>query len=799
MWATRVCPRLSPGPGYSRNLETAQHLASKDARPTWLPRPLRRPALIGMIIVTLTIVALLEVAARKLPAAGSQSTDPAASRSQPTSSLRQRRQVEVGSSVAFTSTLVYTPVYRSTSPAGGSSAVAISDYAQDITTVYTPILSDISQSTQTSSSEPVTSFAATSLYAQDSRTIYSPAPPSAPPSVYAQDATTVLYTRLHSAYGGDETGLCTPFPSSATMSHEAYASDIATIYTPLAKTTQYTSIHQQTSDATAVSTLLQITASAYAYDTITLYTASLPAETSSVRRKYSTLTTTYVALRNADNPNYNQKLMPASSITDDAITIYSIVVKYPAWASVLSSLVPVAVITLYRGFWSLFYASIKLIEPFILLSGPSGAPAKRVLHSYYTSTAALNPLIAVQNGHWLMIWASVVYLASGMFAPLASETLMTNTHSCPEATNAGPGEPNPCLGQLMVDLRAVRALQGLLAFAGIMVRLSSVKRYDASLHFSKLISLALMLRRLKTTGVHNDPSSIAGIASLVHHPDVLFHFKSVDGEAGDKAMKLHLSGKRYRLGSYYDEQGAYRYGFLPVTSTSRIDWRPLPQDPQSIEQFRNTLTADRRALRPGNVRTNKQNTAMDIGLWLITLGLFAVIIAYYFESSGNGFNRFFNSESFGPRFVLTFVGGIITATWKIIYFDVSLKSVYAALAADPLAGVDARQSICKTQATLPLTGLVQALISRHYFEAFIGFVAVIGELLIIALPGIPFTSGERLWQFYICSYMSLSILGIMILAVPVLLIWRLKMVPHLPIPLPASSAMSLLLGVMARY
>jgi hypothetical protein len=57
-------------------------------------------------------------------------------------------------------------------------------------------------------------------------------------------------------------------------------------------------------------------------------------------------------------------------------------------------------------------------------------------------------------------------------------------------------------------------------------------------------------------------------------------------------------------------------------------------------------------------------TIGDISLAILMLGSFGVAIAYYLDGSNDGFNRFFNSHSFGPKFVIVFAAGIIVTQWK---------------------------------------------------------------------------------------------------------------------------------------
>ncbi|KAK3613036.1 hypothetical protein LTR22_028337, partial [Elasticomyces elasticus] len=56
----------------------------------------------------------------------------------------------------------------------------------------------------------------------------------------------------------------------------------------------------------------------------------------------------------------------------------------------------------------------------------------------------------------------------------------------------------------------------------------------------------------------------------------------------------------------------------------------------------------------------------DCILALFTIGTFVVVLAYYLDTHDDGFNRFFNSNSFGPRFTLTSAGTILASRRKSV-------------------------------------------------------------------------------------------------------------------------------------
>lgn len=71
------------------------------------------------------------------------------------------------------------------------------------------------------------------------------------------------------------------------------------------------------------------------------------------------------------------------------------------------------------------------------------------------------------------------------------------------------------------------------------------------------------------------------------------------------------------------------------------------------------------------------------------------------------------------------------------------------------------------------------LFSRHYFTSFIALIALLSELLVIFLGGVPYAPGQFYVELQISSYVSIALLGLMVLGVIALMVWKRRM-PDLP-------------------
>jgi hypothetical protein len=293
--------------------------------------------------------------------------------------------------------------------------------------------------------------------------------------------------------------------------------------------------------------------------------------------------------------------------------------QWPLWKAFEGGYIPLMFAVIFKLFWTSIYANIKLIEPFIQLSTPKGGFARNVFHTFYlSSNLTPYPLLALLKGRWLVFWTSLVYVVVSLLAPLAAECIFVDTnYGCP---NPNPAQPdNPCWPpKLSHDPTILRLLQALLSYVAVM-------------------TLVIMFMVLGSqTGVSSDPSSIAGITALVHHPDLLADFRELGSDASSKEIKSRLAGKRYHLGSYQRSDGVWRYGIVPLD--------PSPQVGSTYDSIPQPV--------PRKRRSPLVRSAMDLCFIFFILGVLGVVVAYFKDGSDSGFNRFFNSNSFGPRFFM---------------------------------------------------------------------------------------------------------------------------------------------------
>lgn len=312
--------------------------------------------------------------------------------------------------------------------------------------------------------------------------------------------------------------------------------------------------------------------------------------------------------------------------------VLEIIQTWPAWKIFVGGYCPVFLAVLFKLFWTAIYAKIKLIEPFTRMARPEGSVASETLHTYYLSSYLMpDAIFSMMKGHWLIFWSAVVYLAVGLLAPLSSEVLFADSNwNCPNPDFSEDKKLIPCFPpKLSVDPVMVRLLQGLLAFIAVMT-----------------INLMIMMMRT-ATGLYSDPSSIGAIAALTHHPDVLDDFRKLDDEVLLQDVRKKLGTRRYKLDNYQRSDGIWRYGFVPFSPANTISYDWNDENGPGPEKIKRAKT-----FSEGSRQQAIWDAVFDCSFLLLLLATMGILIAFFKDSGDNAFNRFFNSNTFGPRFVM---------------------------------------------------------------------------------------------------------------------------------------------------
>ena len=409
---------------------------------------------------------------------------------------------------------------------------------------------------------------------------------------------------------------------------------------------------------------------------------------------------------------------------------------------------------IFRVTFGWLYAATKMLEPFYLLTQPEGTPAQDFFNINYLSTNdSFEPYKAMLSGHWLMLWTSLLYTFVGLASPFASELL----RFYPSCENNSSGE-RICAAAMWINPTIARILQVILSVTFIMLAI-----------------IWWLLGRL-SSGVYSDPSSIASMMSLLHHPATMEGFRHLNQWTSKKETVKTLADKCYRLKSYQEPEGPNYYGVVATRGCASEEggdlYRPLP----NIKSEYQEESSANDAFPPLLAQSRKPfQIIRDVVFVLVTVGILILVAVYYINSADNGFERFFDSQSFGPRFLITFVGVIIHSQWERLEREISVNEPFSRL----LSGHATPEStILVSRSLIPVTSFFTALYRRSFFVAHIAFVAITAEVLIIVLPGIPFNSAQLFRAFIVSAYLAMAILALMLLTL--LAVWLRPKGPALP-------------------
>jgi hypothetical protein len=406
---------------------------------------------------------------------------------------------------------------------------------------------------------------------------------------------------------------------------------------------------------------------------------------------------------------------------------------------------PTFLTVLLRSGWAMIFAATKMMEPFYRLARRGGASAQEsLLADYLSGGLSLDTLRAMWRGNWVLLLAGLVHLGTALVVTLAGESMRVKpTGYC----HTHVSTHQPCDPVWAINRPVVRVMEALLCAIFVLV-------------------VALLFHtRKRFSGVFTDPSRISSMADLLGHPAFVEDLRNIPPFATADEVKAALARNRYMLAGFEVPGGRLRYGIVkteegPPSSSSSL----LPsQTPAGYTAFPNSeyqhyYSPPRKSWQASVARL------LDVAFFLaVVLALFSIILAYWFLSGDDPLNNFFNSDTFGPRFLLT--GGAVVASsgWKRFEREARIMEPYRRMA-DKRQLARAEDSVYASPTGTPFSTVFVALARRSYAVAVIAAVALLSQVLIIAVPGVPFSEGQIVPAYRASTFVSLAILGVMVLA-----------------------------------
>jgi hypothetical protein len=99
---------------------------------------------------------------------------------------------------------------------------------------------------------------------------------------------------------------------------------------------------------------------------------------------------------------------------------------------------------------------------------------------------------------------------------------------------------------------------------------------------------------------------------------------------------------------------------------SRYGFAPLPTEHYDFDK-QNGQNTSRLNTQLYVILAKYSSAALIVSTLIILTGLLGLLIAYSEDCSNSGFNNFFNSNAFGPRFVMTSLASLASKCFILLY------------------------------------------------------------------------------------------------------------------------------------
>ncbi|KAK5400816.1 hypothetical protein LTR06_011237 [Exophiala xenobiotica] len=278
----------------------------------------------------------------------------------------------------------------------------------------------------------------------------------------------------------------------------------------------------------------------------------------------------------------------------------------------------------------------------------------------------------------------------------------------------------------------VRILQGLLALVFVLI-----------------MAYTLLSIRRRNTGLYSDPSSIATISSLLGDQNFTDEVRALPIDASKKKIKKILSGNRYALTAIATPEGdtAYEQHQL-IFKTNNFYGLHKPSSGNKAGLFPPKLHQQRTRIFFTN----------DFPPLILSLTILGLVLAYALDYNHDSFNNFFSSDTFGPRFLLSSLATILDNRFRNVERESHEPKINLTSQSLPLT---------------PYTAFPIHVSRMDFFPALVSLTSILGDILIIAVVGVPYSDAEIYTAYRWSVWFSVAVLALMIIVtLAVATVWR---------------------------
>lgn len=415
-------------------------------------------------------------------------------------------------------------------------------------------------------------------------------------------------------------------------------------------------------------------------------------------------------------------------------------VKPNGWKYFLGAYLPTLVSLMVGVWWRCIYVRLKEMEPFYQMTKDQGAKATDSLFLSYPRTTILFVLFRSSfSKHSLTFLGTLNALLVTLCTVLASTTLFIETVG--DTCNAVDGINEEAASQCQMQLAMRPSLAWFLS--GVLLIIVASTSYIAT------------QTRKRHSGVFVNPTTIAGTAALCS--DDL-------AKASRKSLK-----KNKRL--------------YTITSPEKVDAHPLIESvsPSDSSGGPSHEATEAHPSETGTHDPFSVHSALLIALWLFMVGIIFMISYYRWVSkpgTGNKLEDFMNSRGQGVRVFMTILGMLVKFYWGWIEDYVRTAQPFIALTSP--SGASARHSVLVPTPSSPLTALFHRETWRSLLLGAVTLMAVLSEVLVIALNTVPFRVTTAAVAAYSSMYISIGILAAMVCTLTTVIIWKKSIAKKIP-------------------
>ncbi|KAK4941313.1 hypothetical protein LTR10_018723 [Elasticomyces elasticus] len=426
------------------------------------------------------------------------------------------------------------------------------------------------------------------------------------------------------------------------------------------------------------------------------------------------------------NENNNTTTSTASSFTTGADTFTHADYFFAMY-------VPTLLGVCLQSTWVVVFSTFKIMEPFYQLARPGGAPAGMTLTADYLSQG-LSFIFwkAVLNGHWVLFLAGQIQFLLGLVVVLASDAMNVKaTAYCKSEVS----DRQPCSPVWVVNMPVVRFIE--VCLIGCL----------------SMVLAIIILNRRRVSGIFTDPSRIATTADLLVHEPLVQDLRSLPSAANKGQIQAELEASRYAIG-VFEERGIRKYGLV------RLDDAMLLANSHRQRRgarYVNINTFARTLIDKIPLRFRAIPFLSDALCLASIIILSAIILAYWCVSVGD-FNDWMNSGHFGPCTLLTVIAVMIQLMIKRKEQLLRVSYPYALLSKSPPK--PAPETILAGIRRTPFSSVYKSFRAQDLSLASMSLAAILVDLVLVMLPGIPFTQAQTTDVYKASTWICLLMLAL---------------------------------------